>query len=186
MVVGTLALLRVGYPPGVAVVLAVLMVAGSVAEVPLLGHVGRPGRTRIGLNVGGAIVPLGIALERSSSLPEPGRVPLAASIATVGLLSFGLARTVPGRGIVLAWPLTGMLGAALGLVFAPSPGCSAAFAFVAGLLGPFLGAELPNLPALARLGADRAAIGGGGVFDGLVWSAMLAALLGVGGGPLLA
>jgi uncharacterized membrane protein len=181
VLVGAMALRRVGYPGWLAGLLAALVVLGGRWDVTFWPRRPGRGRTSIGLNVGGAVVPLGIAIERSASLPGPARWSLALAVAVVGALSLGLARVAPGRGIVLAWPLTGLLAGALALALNPSPDRAPAFAFAAAVLGPFLGAELPNLPALAGLGAGRAAIGGGGGFDGLVWSALLAALVGVPG-----
>lgn len=176
--VGTAALARVGYSWSIASLLSATILLGGRLDVLMLGRGSGPGRTPIGLNLGGAVLPIGIAVERSASLPEAARAPLAAAIAVVGVLSLGLARVERGRGIVLAWPLTGLLAGALALILNPVPGRSPTFAFIAGLFGPLLGAELPRLPTLARLRARRAVIGGGGGFDGLVWSAWLAALLG--------
>jgi hypothetical protein len=180
--VGVLALVNLGYGLAPAILIVAAMGIGGLVDLPT-GPGGpalreRPA-TRIGLNAGGCLIPLGVAVERGLRLPPSVAGPLAVSVGLVALLSFLLARPVAGRGIVLSWPLTGLLAAALGLTLATTPSRDAApFAFVAGFAGPLLGAEVPLLPALGRLGVIRAGIGGSGLFDGLVWSGFLAAVLG--------
>jgi uncharacterized membrane protein len=50
-------------------------------------------------------------------------------------------------------------------------------AFVAGVAGPLLGADLLNFRHFTRISAGVVSIGGAGTFDGIVISGMLAALL---------
>ena len=50
-------------------------------------------------------------------------------------------------------------------------------AFVAGVLGPLVGADLMLLKDITRVSAGMLSIGGAGTFDGIVLSGMLAALL---------
>ncbi len=73
------------------------------------------------------------------------------------------------------WLLPGMLAASLALVLTPN--IAPRLAFLAAVVGSFLGADLLTLSAIARLGAFRAVLGGGGPFDGLLWTGLLAALL---------
>jgi len=50
-------------------------------------------------------------------------------------------------------------------------------AYVAGVLGTLIGADLSNLHVIPKLGAPVASIGGAGTFDGVFLSGIIAALL---------
>ncbi len=182
---------RLNYALGAAVALTLAIFVGGRIELPLLRLRRNSAASirlrlpdlRVGVNVGGCLVPLAVAIERGLRLSPDAFRPLAVATVLVAGLSFLLARPVADRGVVLAWPLTGLFGAALGLTLGRGSGSTAIFAYFAGLVGPLIGAELPYWPALVRLGAVRAAIGGGGAYDGLLWSGLLAALLGVAADP---
>jgi uncharacterized membrane protein len=53
----------------------------------------------------------------------------------------------------------------------------APIAFTAGVAGPLIGADLLHLKDLLRTPVGVMSIGGAGTFDGIVFSAVLAALL---------
>jgi uncharacterized membrane protein len=50
-------------------------------------------------------------------------------------------------------------------------------AFVAGVIGVLIGADLLNLPKLADIGARAASIGGAGTFDGIFLTGILSVVL---------
>jgi uncharacterized membrane protein len=50
-------------------------------------------------------------------------------------------------------------------------------AFIAGVLGPLIGADLLHLPEIKNVATGMASIGGAGTFDGIVLSGLMAALL---------
>lgn len=50
-------------------------------------------------------------------------------------------------------------------------------AYVSGVLGTLIGADVSNLGAIPKLGAPVASIGGGGTFDGVFLSGIIAVLL---------
>jgi uncharacterized membrane protein len=50
-------------------------------------------------------------------------------------------------------------------------------AYVSGVLGTLIGADLSNLGAISGLGAPVASIGGAGTFDGVFLSGIVAVLL---------
>ena len=58
-----------------------------------------------------------------------------------------------------------------------SPAQPRTIAYVAGVLGTLIGADLLNLRAIPKLGAPVASIGGAGTFDGIFLSGILAVLL---------
>lgn len=178
---GLFAFRGLGFGPASAMALVGAIGLGSAVDVPLIGRRSRAGgperRPAIGVNVGGCLIPLAIACERALRLPSGAWGPLLAAVAMVALACFATARPVADRGIVLPWMLPGLLGAALALSLVPAR--AVAVAYVSGTFGPLLGAELPHLRRLGRLGAARVGIGGAGAFDGLLWSGLLAACLAV-------
>ena len=129
--------------------------------------------TVLAVNVGGAVIPTLLSLYLVGRAGQPLGYLLATAV--VSLVVHRVARPVPGFGIsVPLWipPLTAALSALL-LV----PGESAAAAYVAGTLGCLIGADLLNLPKIARLGAPVASIGGAGTFDGVFLSGVIAVFL---------
>jgi uncharacterized membrane protein len=50
-------------------------------------------------------------------------------------------------------------------------------AYVSGVLGTLIGADLSNLGVIPKLGAPIASIGGAGTFDGVFLSGIIAVLL---------
>ena len=50
-------------------------------------------------------------------------------------------------------------------------------AFIAGVLGPLIGADLMHLRDIKRIATGIASIGGAGTFDGIVLSGLMAAFL---------
>jgi uncharacterized membrane protein len=134
--------------------------------------------TVIAVNVGGCLIPLGIAAYELAHLAAGGRGALAAATAVCAvnaLVCYVAARPVPGVGIVMPGLLAALVAAGLALVFAP--GQAAPVAFVAGVVGPLVGADLLHLRDLAGKAAGVMSIGGAGTFDGIVLSGIVAAYL---------
>ena len=172
---GGVAFLRLGFGPWGAVGLIVCAAIGGFVDIPLFRMASDPTRVRLGMNLGGAMLPLVLVGHQATKLPGSSWWPAAGAIFAVAAISFATARPVVDRGVFVPWLLPGMLAAALALVLAPSsaPG----LAFVAAVAGSFLGADLMTLSAIARLGAAKAVLGGSGPFDGLLWTGLLATLL---------
>ena len=61
------------------------------------------------------------------------------------------------------------------MLFAPAH--APPVAFVAGVAGPLIGADLLRLREIERMGTAVASIGGAGTFDGIVISGLVATLL---------
>jgi uncharacterized membrane protein len=82
---------------------------------------------------------------------------------------------VPDVGITMP-PLVPAGAAALcGLLLAPE--WAPPIAFMAGVLGPLIGADFLHLDDIADLGTGMASLGGAGTFDGIVLSGLVATLL---------
>jgi len=54
---------------------------------------------------------------------------------------------------------------------------AAPVAFIAGVAGPLIGADILHLKGITRLASGMVSIGGAGTFDGIVLSAVMAAYL---------
>jgi uncharacterized membrane protein len=191
----------VGLPPDLAFLALFASLVGSYINIPI-GRVARgvphpeltissfgvryrpPVRyadesTVVAINVGGAVVPIGISLYVLMRQPAT-LVPAVIGVMVVTAVVNRFARPVPGLGIatpmliapvaaaLAAWVLTGMLGMGAHID---------AVAYVSGVLGTLIGADLLNLHKLRELGAPVASIGGAGTFDGVFLTGIVAVLL---------
>jgi len=134
--------------------------------------------TIIADNFGGCVIPTGLALYElfqlaAQSAPALLAV-LVASIVNIAVCYF-LARPVQGVGILLPGLVPAAVAAILALIFAPSE--AAPVAYVAGVAGPLIGADLLHLREIEQSAVGIASIGGAGTFDGIVLSGIVAAYL---------
>ncbi len=199
------ALERLHLAPPVALLAVLAIVVGGLINVPvyrikrphvvvevrppfpippfLVPVIRSPDEVVVALNVGGAIVPGLLALWELLHLAVAGPSYLAAAfLATVatGAICYLLAQPVPGVGIAL--PLIVPAGASLLatwalLGFGTPATYRAPVAFVAGVVGTLVGADLLHLRDVVRLPVNLVVIGGAGTFDGIVLTGILAALL---------
>lgn len=139
--------------------------------------------TVIAVNFGGCVVPAALAGWLVYHLSREGGWPLTAlgvALAANTAVCYAASRPVRGVGVVmpgLLSPLTAV-GATWLLLLAPEyEAARAPVAFVAGVLGPLLGADLLRLRDVTRVEIGMLSIGGAGTFDGIVLSGVLAAFL---------
>ena len=128
--------------------------------------------TIIAVNVGGAVIPVVLSLY----LLVKHRLYALAAIATtcVAIITFWLARPVPGFGIALPIFVPASVTAIIALAL--SRRRAAPLAYISGSCGVLIGADLMNLRAVPALGAPIASIGGAGTFDGIYLTGLLALL----------
>lgn len=134
--------------------------------------------TVLAVNVGGCVVPAGLAAWQLVRLAGTGVGPLSAALGAAAVnvaLCWRLARPVEGVGIALPALAPGAAAAACALLLAPDH--APAVAFTAGVAGPLVGADLLHLDVVEEIASGAASIGGAGTFDGIVLSAVLATLL---------
>lgn len=134
--------------------------------------------TIIAVNVGGCLIPTGLALYELWHLSTLGRDPLGAvTIAVIAnaIVSYLIARPVPRVGIAMPGLVSPVIAAGLALLLAPDQ--APPVAFVAGVIGPLVGADLLHLRDVAKIEAGIISIGGVGTFDGIVLSGIIAAYL---------
>lgn len=190
-----------GLPPELALVALMASLIGSYINIPV-AHIegGEPhpaevvtsfgvryrvplhyarGATTLAVNVGGALVPILISMYVLSRQPA-AIIPSALATLVVALLVHRWARPVRGLGVAVPMvipPVTAALAAwVMGAVFG-GYGHVDAIAYVGGVLGTLIGADIANLDKLRDLGAPVASIGGAGTFDGVFLTGIVAVLL---------
>jgi uncharacterized membrane protein len=135
--------------------------------------------TTLAINVGGAIVPILISLYVLSLQPV-AILPALIGVAIVALVVNRFARPVPGLGIATPMfipPIVAAITAWLLAGFLTGSHHVDAIAYVSGVLGTLIGADIMNLGKLGGLGAPVASIGGAGTFDGVFLTGIVAVLL---------
>jgi len=132
-----------------------------------------PDETRISVNVGGALVPtaLSVYLVLHDHLLSEALV----GVVIVAVLVHFVARPVRGVGIAVPILLPAIAAALVASFLATRD--LAALAYVIGVMGVLIGADLTNLPRTRTLGAAMVSIGGAGTFDGIFLTGILAVLL---------
>lgn len=172
---------KLGISPEATTLLLLLMFIGSTINIPLTRRravVEKGGfffkrkeihSSGISLNLGGAVIPVAISAYLLFQIP----VDLAVTaIIFMAIISKFLSKPVPGKGIfmpALVPPLFAVLFA-----FILSPEYAAPIAFVSGVLGTLIGADLLNLHKIGKTGIIS--IGGAGVFDGIFLIGIISAL----------
>lgn len=134
----------------------------------------REGSTVIAVNVGGCVIPVGLCVYFISlRLIEPQL--LGVAVFAIAGLSYRLSRPVPGLGIAMPLFIAPLASAFLALVLDPVH--AAHLAYVGGVLGVLIGADMLHLKSVGSLGVPVASIGGAGTFDGIFLTGVIAALL---------
>ncbi len=132
----------------------------------------------IAVNVGGCIIPVTIAAYETLRIISRGPQAVLAVVGIAGLniaVCYAIARPVPQVGIVMPSLVPPLVAAIPSFLLVPH--FAPPIAFVAGVLGPLIGADLLHMDDIQQLQTGVASIGGAGTFDGIVLSGMLAALL---------
>ncbi len=124
----------------------------------------------IAINLGGAIIPV---LLSAYFLTEVPLYPTIIATVVIIIISKYFARVIPGRGVTLPFFIPPLLSALLALLLVPE--FAAPVAFIAGVLGTLIGADLLNLRKARKMGMVY--IGGAGVFDGIFLVGIIAVLL---------
>ena len=195
------AMVKLRLTPEVGLLVVIGIFLGSVINIPIkrvkrneeflvdpLSAFGRPGlwprlqrvqrETIIAINVGGCVIPAGLALY------EIGHVLFSQATSVIALflavlinigICYWIAKPVEGIGIALPAFIPPLVAAATALLLAPNE--APAVAFVAGVMGPLVGADVMHLRDIPRLATGMGSIGGAGTFDGIVLSGILAAYL---------
>ncbi len=138
-----------------------------------------PKKTRISINLGGAIIPVLVStyliLLNLSFL-----IPILIATLAVSIVVHRIARIRPNIGIstpALLPPLAAIIATMLvGAIFTGIINLYA-IAYISGTLGTLIGADILNLGKLSQLKTETASIGGAGTSDGVFLTGLLAVLL---------
>jgi uncharacterized membrane protein len=195
------ALLKLRLAPDTAVLLVAAIILGGTINIPVkrivrsepltvdpmavFGFIGRWPKIRrlqretvIAVNVGGCLVPSALAIYEAVHLLADAPQAVAgagiAALANIGAC-YWLARPLKGIGIALPGLVPPVLAALCALLLAPEH--ATPVAFIAGVTGPLVGADLLHIRDIARIETGMASIGGAGTFDGIVLSGIVAAYL---------
>lgn len=136
--------------------------------------------TVIAVNVGGCVIPTLLAIHEAAWLSgaDPRTLGLAVLIGLANIgICFRSARPVPGIGIMMPGLVSPLVSVGLTWLLGVPAEYRAPVAFIAGVAGPLVGADLLHLREVTRMAIGVLSIGGAGTFDGIVLSGVLAALL---------
>lgn len=130
--------------------------------------------TVLAVNVGGALIPTAVSFYLLWKAPSVIMYSLI-GVVIVAVITYAVARPVKGVGIVTPAFISPIVAALLAIIL-PS-GAPRIVAYVGGVLGTLIGADLSHLNVIPKLGAPIASIGGAGTFDGVFLSGIIAVLL---------
>lgn len=195
------AFMVLGLPPRIALVALLASLIGSYVNIPLytvrsgpapaIATVNNDGvvytipyeyggdGTKVAINVGGAVVPIAIAGYALIRSPQ-ALLPSALATVVVAAVTHRFAHRVAGLGITVPMFIPPLVAVLVGLLVGGAMRVTRAIhviAYVSGVLGTLIGADLTNLGRVANLGAPVASIGGAGTFDGVFLTGILAVLL---------
>ena len=134
--------------------------------------------TIIAINVGGCLIPVALASYETLHLLAAGWQPLSGLLLAIlinTMVCYMMAKPIEGIGIAMPGLFPPLVAAMSALLLVPDQ--AAPVAFVAGVLGPLIGADLLHLRDVSKLSTGIASIGGAGTFDGIVLSGIVAAYL---------
>jgi len=134
--------------------------------------------TVIAVNVGGCLIPVALAIYETAHLLTAGLRPTSGLLLAIFInttVCYWLAKPIEGIGIAMPGLFPALLAAVTALLLVPDH--APPVAFVAGVLGPLIGADLLHLRDIEKIAADIASIGGAGTFDGIILSGIVAAYL---------
>lgn len=134
----------------------------------------KEGHTVIAINVGGCVIPVGLSLY-FMSLQLIETTDLILGLLAITTLSYMFSRPISGIGIGMPLFIAPLAASAMALILDPAH--AAQLAYISGVLGVLIGADILRLKNIAGLGVPVASIGGAGTFDGIFLTGIIAALL---------
>ncbi len=131
-------------------------------------------KTVIAVNFGGAVIPIlvSIFLILKSDVPI---WKLFIAIIIVTIICYKFARPFPGLGISIPLFIPPLASAVVAMLLSHT--YAPVIAYVSGVLGVLIGADILNLNKIKNLGAPMASIGGAGTFDGIFLTGIISVLL---------
>ncbi len=183
---------NLGISPHNTVIILFLILIGSLINIPLtrkervtvhesrglfgLFSVPMVETSYLAINVGGAVIPILLSLYFLYQIYIKGFVlkPVFIALGLMIIICRVFSKAVPGRGVMLPALIPPAFSAIFSMILAP--GFAAPTAFISGVLGSLIGADLLNLWNIRKYGG-LLSIGGAGVFDGIFLVGIVSALL---------
>jgi uncharacterized membrane protein len=196
-----LAVFKLDLSPSIALTVTIAMFVGGLIDIPVtriprqksvsshplavygLAHFWPQAErktleTIIAVNLGGCIVPVGLALYEIGHLAtfNPRAVMLCVAGCLVNIpVCYFIARPVKGVGIALPGWVSPVIAVPFAILFAPD--AASPVAFVIGVLGPLIGADLLHVKDFEAAETGMASIGGAGTLDSIAYSGIIAGFL---------
>jgi len=180
----SISFVKLGIPPWAVLLLFSLCLAGSLINIPVWHGLSnmpsafylQPAQVSesiIAVNIGGCVIPSLVAIYALRKAPL-----LKTAIATALMtgLAYWLAKPIAGVGITIPFFIPPLASAAIALILTRARN-AAPVAYVSGVFGIIIGADLLLLSALGTSGVQMISIGGAGVFDGIFLTGVMAAFL---------
>ncbi|MEA2054394.1 MAG: DUF1614 domain-containing protein [Candidatus Thermoplasmatota archaeon] len=191
----SMAFQKLGFSPILAIFLLFAVLFGSFINVPVWKIKGMQerytydmssflpkqvktiseGTTRVDINIGGAIIPLVVSIFLLSRLAVKLYPHLMFATIFMAAICYKLARPVQRTGIAMPAFIPPVLASLAGVILAPQN--AAVVAFISGVVGVLVGADLMNIRKIGRIGAPAVSIGGAGTFDGIFLTGILSVML---------
>jgi len=188
----TLGFEKLGISPQATTFILFSILIGSLINIPLtkkkLVYVQKPyffGLFRMPkietqglfINLGGAIIPTLLSFYFLFLIWRQGFEigPILIATILMIIISKFLAKIIPGRGILLPAFIPPIFSALFSLILASK--FAAPSAFISGVFGTLIGADLLNLGKAQKMGDGFISIGGAGVFDGIFLVGVVSAIL---------
>jgi len=146
---------------------------GMTYQVPQVGY--GEAVTLVAVNVGGALIPTAVCIYLLIKSSASTIILSLIGVAAVALTTHLVARPVKGVGITTPIFIPPLAAAVAAVILSPTHAIT--IAYVGGVLGALIGADLSNLGKVPALGAPVASIGGAGTFDGVFLTGIIAVLL---------
>ena len=177
----TISFVKLGVPPWAVLLVFALCLLGSFINIPVWHDSPTPptfylrpppvhGRV-IAVNLGGCLIPSLLALY---VLRRARILQTLVAVGLITLISYLVATPTPGVGITMPFFITPLASAGIALILTRGRN-SAPVAYVSGVFGTLIGADLLHLSDLPAVGV--LSIGGAGVFDGIFLTGVIAAFL---------
>ncbi len=182
---------KLGISPEATLFILFLILFGSLINIPLtkkkmilvreprfFGLFSRPKIEAhyVAINFGGAVIPLLLSFYFLLQAEVQGFElrPIFIAIFLMTIISKIFAKVIPGKGIIMPTFIPPIFSALFALILVPE--FAAPVAFISGVLGTLIGADILNLRKIKRYGG-YISIGGAGVFDGIFLVGIVSALI---------
>lgn len=183
-----------GFPPWLALLLLLGVLGGSFINIPVGTVSGQRERyvtdayfpfhrvrkieevpTTIYINLGGAVIPVAMSIYLLTRLSWALFPHLLVATTFLALVCYQVARPVQGMGMAMPAFIPPLVASLTALLLVPQQ--AMIVAFVSGVMGVLLGADLLHLPHLREVGTTAVSIGGAGTFDGIFLTGILSVML---------